>query len=252
MRPIGLATLLLSVTVLFGGAVSPVHAQDALDYQKRANRFEGVRAKPVSGFDIELLAAQVDYLDNPDKLGERFHVRFFLKRPGEVYLVVRELDYQHYYWLDKVAPRSPWQPGFGNEFDWPTTDVVQRLGDLRISDLGVVARLGRENPSAIEEVAPALFYQSQFPDKVEGYVFRFRIREDAKLKGAIYKEGGGEPVFVRDLGRQLGDRPFAFKWDAASSHAAEGVYKLVLSGYLLDTNQKISQVVQFYHRPVVK
>jgi hypothetical protein len=251
MRPIGL-TKLVAVAALLAVTLPCARAQDALDYQKRANRFEGVRAKPVSGFDIELLAAQVDYLDNPEKLGERFHVRFFLKRPGEVYLVVRELDYQHYYWLDKVAPKSPWQPGFGNQFDWPTADVVQRLGDLRISDLGVVARLGRENPSAIEEVAPALFFQSQFPTKVEGYVFRFRIREDAKLKGAIYKEEGGEPLFVRDLGRQLGDRPFSFKWEVAASHAAEGTYKLVLSGYLLDTNQKISQVVQFYHRPVVK
>jgi hypothetical protein len=252
MKPTGLTMLSLLVAVLLGGASPYVHSQDALDYQKRANRFEGVRAKPVSGFDIELLAAQVDYQDNPDKLGERFHVRFFLKRPGEVYLVVRELDYQHYYWLDKVAPKAPWQTGFGNEFDWPTAEVVQRLGDLRISDLGVVARLGRENPSAIEEVAPALFYQSQFPTKVEGYVFRFRIREDAKLKGAIYKEEGGEPVFARDLGRQLGSRPFSFKWDVAASPAAEGMYKLVLSGYLLDTNQKISQVVQFYHRAAVK
>jgi hypothetical protein len=252
MKPIGFTILLLTVEALFGASSLAVTAQDALDYQKRANRFEGIRPKPVSGFDIELLAAQVDFLDNPEKLGERFHVRFFLKRPGDVYLVVRELDYQHYYWLDKVAPKSPWQPGFGNEFDWPTADVVQRLGDLRISDLGVVARLGRENPSAVEEVAPAVFYQSQFPTKVEGYVFRFRIREDAKLKGAIYKGEGGEPVFVRDLGRQLGSRPFSFKWDVTTSPAAEGVYKLVLSGYLLDTNQKISQVVQFYHRPAVK
>jgi hypothetical protein len=249
MKPIGL-TLLVAAALVAGSPCAI--GQDALDYQKRANRFEGLRAKPVSGFDVELLAAQVDFLDNPEKLGERFHVRFFLKRPSEVYLVVRELDYQHYYWLDKVAPKSPWQPGFGNEFDWPTADVVQRLGDLRISDLGAVARLGRESPSAIEEVAPVLFYQSQLPAKVEGYVFRFRLREDAKLKGAIYKGEGGEPVFARDLGRQLGSRPFSFKWDAAASASAEGVYKLVLSGYLLDNNQKVSQVVQFYHRPVIR
>jgi hypothetical protein len=252
MKPIGFTVLLLALAALLATGSPPVTAQDALDYQRRANRFEGIRPRPVSGFDVELLAAQVDFLDNPEKLGERFHVRFFLKRPGDVHLVVREVDYQHYYWLDKVAPKTPWQAGFGNEFEWSTVDVVQRLGDLRISDLGVVARLGRDNPSAIEEVAPAVFYQSQYPTKVEGYVFRFRIREDAKLKGAIYKAEGGEPVFTRDLGRQLGSRPFTFKWDVTTPAAPEGAYKLVLSGYLLDTNQKISQVVQFYHRPVIR
>ena len=252
MKPIGFTTLLLMVTALLAAGSQCATAQDALEYQRRTNRYEGIRPKPVSGFDIELLSAQVDFADNPETLGERFHARFFLKRPGDVYLVVRELDYQHYYWLDKVVPKSPWQAGFGNVFDWSTADVVQRLGDLRISDLGVVARLGRETPSATEEVAPVVFYQSQFPTKVEGYVFRFRLREDAKVKGAIYRAEGGEPVFSRDLGRQLGSRPFSFKWDVTSSAAAEGVYKLVLSGYLLDTNQKVSQVVQFYHRPSIK
>ena len=32
----------------------------------------------------------------------------------------------------------------------------------------------------------------------------------------------------------------------------EGTYKLVLSGYLLENNQKVGQVVQFYHRPAVQ
>jgi hypothetical protein len=144
---------------------STANAQDVLDYQRRANRYEGIRPKPVSGFDIELLSAQVDFADNRETLGERFHVRFFLKQPANVHLVVRELDYQHHYWLDKVVPKSPWQAGFGNVFEWSTADVMQRLGDLRISDLGVMARLGRDNPSATEEVAPAVFYESQFPTK---------------------------------------------------------------------------------------
>jgi hypothetical protein len=46
--------------------------------------------------------------------------------------------------------------------------------------------------------------------------------------------------------------PFTFKWDVTTPAAPEGAYKLVLSGYLLDTNQKISQVVQFYHRPLIR
>lgn len=244
------ATCLLAAALL--GAAFFAGAQDELEYQRRANRYEGIRAKPVSGFDVELLAAQVDYSDGAEQLGERFHVRFFLKRPGAVHLVVRELDYRHYYWLDKVVPKSPWQAGFANLFDWSTGDVVQRLGDLRISDLGVVARLGKENPSAVEEVAPVLFYQSQYPGKVGGYVFRFKLREDARVKGAIYKAGVGEPVLSRDLGRQPGGRPFSFKWSVAAPPAVEGEYQLVLSGYLLATSDPISQVVRFYHRPTIQ
>jgi len=234
------------------GVVLFASAQDDLEYQRRANRYEGIRAKPVSGFDVELLAAQVDYSDNPEQLGERFHARFFLKRPGAVHLVVRELDYRYYYWLDKVVPKSPWQAGSANEFDWSTGDVVQRLGDLRISDLGVVARLGKDQPSAVEEVAPVLLYQSQYSGKVGGYVFRFKLREDARVKGAIYKAGAGDPVLSRDLGRQPGGRPFSFKWSVGSTPVAEGEYQVVLSGYLLSTSDPISQVVRFYHRPTLQ
>lgn len=230
---------------------APPHAwtQDPLQYQKRANRFEGLKAKPVSGFDIELLSARVDYSDAPEQLGDRFHARFYLDKPSDVYVVVRELDYKHFYWLDKIIPSAPWQAGFGNEFDWPTRDVVAQLDDMRISDLGVVARLGRETPSATERVAPVLFYQTQFPTKANGYAFHFRLREDAKIKGTIYK-ANGELVVAEDLGKQRGARPFVVKWDAGA--ASEGEYKLVLSGYLLSNSDPVSQVVQFYHRPAVK
>ena len=129
---------------------------------------------------------------------------------------------------------------------------MQQLHDLRISDLGVVARLEREGPSAVEKVAPVVFYQTQFPSKVSGYVFHFRLREDAKVKGTIYKVGASDPVFAQDLGKQRGSRPFAFKWDVTSPPAPEGLYKLVLSGYMLATNDPVSQVVQFYHRVDIK
>ncbi len=51
---------------------------------------------------------------------------------------VRELDYQHYYWLDRVTPGLPWKAGFDNVFDWPTGDVLQQLTSpqVRIPDLG--------------------------------------------------------------------------------------------------------------------
>jgi hypothetical protein len=246
-----MSAIICSLGIALLAAASSL-AQDDLNYRKRANRFEGIREKPVSGFDIELLSAQADFSDTPTKLGERFQVRFFLKKPEDVHLTVREIDYRHFYWLDKVAPPSPWRAGFDNIFDWATADVVQRLGDLRISDLGVVARLGRETPGAVEEIAPVVFYQSQYPTRIDGYVFRFRLREDAKVKASIYVNESASPVFSRDLGRQLGGRPFSVRWDVASRPVPEGNYKLVLSGYVLATNDPVGQVVKFYHRPVVK
>jgi hypothetical protein len=240
----------LGVTLSLAGVA--LHAQDEVQYQKRSNRYEGIKPKPVSGFDIELLSARVDFSDAVQPLAERFHARFFLERAAQVHIVVRELDYKYFYWLDKVVPQSPWRSGYGNVFDWPTRDVVRQLDGLRISDLGVVARLDREGPSAVEQVAPVVLYQTQFPANVTGYVFHFRLREDAKLKGAVYKAAGSQAVFAQDLGKQRGDRPFAFKWDLTSSPPSEGQYKLVLSGYMLSTNDPVSQVVQFYHKADIK
>ena len=251
MGPMCLELVRRTAIALVAAVALSANAQDELSYQRRADRYEGIKPKPVSGFDIELLSALVDYRDKPGQLGERFHIRFFLPRSEDVHIVVRELDYRHYYWLDRVKPHAGWKAGFENVFDWPTGEVLRPLG-MQLSELGVVARLERERPSAIEKVAPVVFYQSQFPTWVPGYVFHFRLREDAKIKGAIYPAAGGDPIVSLDLGRQRGGRPFALTWDVTSAPAAEGRYKLVLSGYLLSSNDPVSQVVEFYHRPRIQ
>jgi len=130
--------------------------------------------------------------------------------------------------------------------------VIGQLHDLRIGDLGIVARLERDEPSALERVAPVVFYQTQFPSRVNAYLFHFRLREDAKIKGAIYKLGDSEPLLSQDLGKQRGSRPFALRWDVAAAAVPDGQYKVVLSGYMLATNGPVSQVVQFYHRAEIK
>jgi hypothetical protein len=226
-------------------------AQD-LAYQKRANRSEGIKAKPVSGFDIELLSAQVDYPETVEKLGEHFYARFFLERPMRVFLTVRELDYKHYYWLDNIEPKGNWQAGFDNVFDWPTKDVIGRLTDLTINDLGTVARLESPQPRAIEKVAPVIFYQSQYPREISGYRFAFKLRADAKIKAMIYPERGGDGIAVQSLASQRGGRPFWIKWDATNPSPPEGAYKLIVSGYMLSTNDPLNQVVLFHHQPRLK
>ena len=47
-------------------------ADSNLDYQNRGDRFEGIRSKPVSGYDIELISVLVDYQEPAAQLpGQR-------------------------------------------------------------------------------------------------------------------------------------------------------------------------------------
>jgi len=252
MRTVHCSTALLLIVLQVVGLVTSVRAQDELQYQRRGDHYEGIKPKPVSGFDIELLSARIDYNDRAQGLADRFRLRFFLQQPTAVSITVRELDYRHYYWLDRIQPMTPWKAGFGNVFEWRTDAVVRRLGDLRISDLAVLARLDKRSPSALEKVAPVVLYQSQYPQRVNGYVFDFRLREDAKVKAAVYAAEGGDALTHRDLGRERGGRTFSFRWDVAAPPVPEGWYKLVLSGYMLTTNDPVSQVVEFYHQPRIE
>jgi hypothetical protein len=145
-------SLMLCLLVVWA---SSTLAEMHLQYRKRGNRFEGIRPKPVSGYDIELLSARVDYKEEGTQMPERFKVEVYLAQPSQVHLTVRELDYKYDYWRDKFQPAKPWQPGFDNVFDWPTREVIQQLGKINMYDLGVVARLGNTNPSI--SVAKGMF-----------------------------------------------------------------------------------------------
>ena len=54
--------LLLGVALLFWCAWTlSLWAETHLEYQQRGNRYEGIKSIPVSGYDIELISARVDY-----------------------------------------------------------------------------------------------------------------------------------------------------------------------------------------------
>lgn len=203
-----------------------------------------------SGYDIELLSVRADYEERADPIPDTFKVRFYLNQDSDVYLTVRELEYKYYYWMDKIKPPKPWKKGGWNEFEWSTQKVIQQLGQLKMYDLGVVARLEREEPSKAEQVTPVIFYHSQPPDTIKGYLFTFKTNGDAWLNCLVYKEEEKEPVFTQIFRRQGGGRPFTVKWD--SSKASEGSYRLVIKGYFLNTNDPINQIVHFYHKPKVE
>jgi hypothetical protein len=240
-------SLMLLLLVAWG---SSTLAEMHLQYRKRSNRFEGIRPKPVSGYDIELISARVDYKEESTQMPERFKVKVYLAQPSEVHLTVRELDYKYYYWMDKVQPAEPWRRGFDNIFGWPTREVIQQLGKINMYDLGVVARLENANPSIVERVAPVIFYHSQLPANVEGYVFTFKTNGYTRLTSDVYEEEGVKPVFTHHIHRQPGGSAFTVRWD--SSQAAEGGYRLVVRGSFLEDDRRINQTVSFYHQPAVR
>jgi hypothetical protein len=226
-------------------------ADSNLDYQNRGDRFEGVRPKPVSGYDIELISVLVDYQEPSAQLPDQLRVAFHLPAQAAVQLTVREQDYRLYYWLDKIKPATPWQPNALNEFIWPTSAVLRQL-DQRLSlyELGTLIRLKRETPGSVEEVAPAILYHTRPPEKITGYLFTMKTNGDARLSCTMYREGTADPVMNQSFRRIPGGRPFTVRWDATG--AKEARHTLVCKGFFLDTNMELKQTVQFQHKPRVR
>lgn len=229
-----------------------VLAQTELGYQNRGNRYEGVKPKPVSGYDVELISVLAADQEPAPTLPTEIRIKFFLpNQTPAVFVTVRELDYKHYYWMDKVHPARPWEKGFWNEFVWQTETVLRQLDKtLNLYALGVLARLAREEPSADDLVAPAILYHTAAPRKITGYRFTLKVNGDARLSCSFYEGDSQTPLAQSAYPRKLAGRPFTISWD--SKAASEGMYRMVVQGYFLHSNQHFSQTVRFYHRPNVQ
>lgn len=243
--------LLLGVLI----APLPLWADANLDYQNRGDRFEGVKPKPVSGYDIEVISVLADYQEPAVQLPDQLRVGFYLQSQKPVHLIVREQDYRLYYWLDRVKPAKEWQAMSLNKYTWPTAAVLRQLDHkLNPYELGVLIRLGRETPAENEDVAPAILYHAQPPDKIEGYLFTLKVNGDARLsckvvRGVVRGKESTE-LMTQTFRRIPGGRPFTVRWEAGN--AKEGQYALVCHGYFLDTNQPLRQTVRFFHRPTAR
>lgn len=235
----------------------PGWAQVDLEYQPRSRNAngswrEGVKPKPVAGPSVELISVLADFQEpaSSDHFPQSVKLKFFLEDPHAVYVTVRELDYQTYYWLDKVQPAEPWSPGFQNTFSWPSQPVLQQLTPkVDLYDLGVLVRLDAESPSSLERVAPALLFHQDAPSVVTGYFFTFKTGEDARLFATIRQESTGQEMDSQTFRRKRAGRPFTIHWEA--KEADPGPYILTLSGFSLSTNQTLSQEIHFYHQPAV-
>lgn len=240
-----LFTLLLLLVPLAAWAASD------LDYQNRGDRFEGVRPKPVSGYDIEVISVLVDYQESADQLPDQLRVAFYLQGKTAVHLTVREQDYRLFYWLDRVTPAKEWRAKSLNEFTWPTGVVLRQLDHkLNLYQLGVLIRLRKETPAKNEEVAPAILYHARPPEKVGGYLFTMKTNGDARLSCKVYRGGETAAMMTQVFRRIPGGRPFTVRWDAGDAQEAQ--YTLVCDGYFLDNNHPVRQTINFFHKPTTQ
>ena len=210
---------------------------------------EGIAPRPVSGLDIELLSVLVNHRENWQTMPPQCKLQFYLPDAAEVdWLRVQELSPRHFYKMEPMVTKQAWQPGDINDYEWPTTEVIQPLG-LKIAQLGVVARLKKMDYSQTEPVAPVALYHATPPTTIPGYLFAFKVGGNAKLKYAIYQGNSQTPLITEPIGKQWVGKPFVIAWNSAQ--ATEGSYELVVEGYFLDNYMPIYQGVQFYHNPVI-
>lgn len=240
-----LATIIATCWLL---SIPTVLASEWWEYQNRGDRWEGIAPRPVSGLDIELLSALVDYRENKQSTPSWCQLQFYLPHTREIDLRVQELRPKKFYKMDKVIPKSHWKQGL-NHYKWPFTDVLEPLG-LKIPKLGVLARFKTPAYTDTEHVVPVIFYHSTPPSRIEGYLFAFKVGGSAELKYAIYQGKNDTPLITENLGRQYAGEPFIIYWKSAG--AKKGIYELIVDGEFLNDYTPIRQAVQFYHYPLTK
>ncbi len=249
---------LFLILVFLAGVPSLLLAQLDLQYQSRSQEQfgswkEGIKPKPVSGLNLELISVLADYQEPvpSETFPNAIRLQFYLEDGHAVYMTVRELDYRTYYWLDKVQPVQTWAKGFHNVFAWPTDPVLQHLTPkLNLYDLGALIRLDAESTSNVERVAPGVLYHKDAPSKIDGYLFTLKTSEDARLMATISQVATGKEVETQTFRRKRAGRPFTIHWEAKA--AQPGAYKLELTGFSLSTNQTFSKEILFHHQPTLK
>jgi hypothetical protein len=181
-------------------------------------------------------------------------MRFFLEKPASAYVVVREVENKHSYWLDKVRPPTPWGPGFANSFEWSTRDVIDQLPlpRPRLYDLGVTVRVGSKDPLDRETVAPVILYHSKLPGSISGYECAVKTTATARLAFSVERPDGTPvkppPVPSAIEEWQMGI-PLRVRWDA--SRAEPGEYRLKAKGLVQENLKEFKKEIRFFHQPKI-
>lgn len=240
--------LFFIVLISFVAPVLAAILESDMKYQDRGNRYEGIKGTPVSD-RVELISAMVDYNEKLNRTPDQFKLKFYLNQQVPVFVTVREIDNRHNYLMDKLRPASGWRQGFGNEFQWPTQEVIKRSG-IQLYDLGAVAQLDRDDPSLDMRVAPVILFSSQLPGSIGRYSFTFRVSRKADVTCLFSRDQDNSPVISTQSFETPGQRPRTVNWNA--SNAGEGWYRLKINVVYRNNAQERNQIVHFYHRPNIR
>src|SRR5205085_5710054 len=142
-----------------------------------------------------------DYRESYTQLPPQFQALVFVPEPQPVYLTIREIEPEYYYWLD-TPHEYKWESGKVNRFPWSTRTVIRYLTwrnrALGLNDLGAVARLGSENPDMPDVVAPVVLCYSRPPAEALAYRFVFRPGANVHLTFTLSAMGKGAALGVQD------------------------------------------------------
>lgn len=230
---------------------------DAIRYQQRGNYMEGIKGRLVSGELIELVSVKALTAENQPADGPDYKLAFVAQGGTAPHITVRELQFQHGYWLDKVGEvkrgevkgRKPlsWEQGKAYEFSWSKQHVISQK-NIRLQDLGAVVRLDSQ-PGAIERVLPALLYDSKLPPAViQSYAFTFKTLHDTQLTCTLApKIPGKSAVAITQprCGLARGKQSQTIVWEPGKADL--GWYTLRIEGFQLADNERLEQLVHFVH-----
>jgi hypothetical protein len=237
------ALILVAVALDLRGAV-PVFAEKTTAYGPRRNRSDGLRAHPVSGYQLELISVLLDAPTSNSTLPESLSVEFYLgdsthTAPGSIDIIVRESSYSNYYWLDRPVPASgSWRSG-RNVFSWPTSDVLAAVDpEYPIAGLSALVVLGTVEPGRPIRTTPALLRGPAATGIPDVCLLTFRPGARCKLRVVVRNASGAE-VFSSGSARNCdAELPADFLWPVKD--LPSGTYRVEAQGTLLRTGAPVA------------
>jgi hypothetical protein len=241
------------IFLAFAGTRQP--EQNDISYRVRGDRYEGIVQPKRSGNSIELISAMADYHEANVTIPSSLAVRFYLKEPTKATVSVRGIRVAQNYWMNTIQPHN-WERGFNNEYRWPTSEVIQKLEEIKtMYNLGVVVCLGANcdtTDDLVLTVAPAILYSSNLPNVIAGYQFTFKPVAHENLTFNVYQDVDGNATGETIASRIFSDVPPGLPFNVHfDSPKHEGWYQLQVSGVKLYSEESVSKVIRYYHAPVI-
>jgi hypothetical protein len=247
--PFLLVTMLILAYVLQSQSI-----EKDIAYRARGDRSEGTVQPKRSGNKIELMSAVVDYQEESSTIPASLAIRFYLPDNSPVSVSVRGVRVAEDYWMNEVHPKKDWAPGFGNEFRWQTSEVIQKLPAKSMYDFGVVVCLEPRcdtTDNLVMKVAPAVFFYSDFPRSINGYRFTFKPIERENLTLNLYEDLNGDSKGTPIVSQVFSDVPAGVPFDMPfPAPTREGWYQLKLNGVTRYDKEDVAKTIRFYHAQV--